>query len=122
MELSVTGVIEKILPQKTGQTKDGKEWVKQDFLVRTDDQYNNLYCFGVFGAEKVENLNKYNKEGQNVTVKFNVSVNHWNDPKTKEDKYFTSLNAWRIDKAEGGSMPPVPPQSEFEPQENDMPF
>lgn len=92
--MKVTGKLAKILEKQTGQKKDGSgEWVKQLFLVETDEQYNNLYCFEVFGDEKVENLNKYNKEGDNVTVEFNVSTNEW------QGRYFTTLKSWRIEKA-----------------------
>ena len=48
----------------------------------------------MFGDEKVENLNKYNKVGDSVSVEFNVSTNEW------KGKYFTSLGAWKIFKAE----------------------
>ena len=43
MALEVTGVIENILPLEKGQSKDGKQWQKQIFLLKTDEQYNNLY-------------------------------------------------------------------------------
>lgn len=124
-ELQVTGKLEKFVPQQSGTTKDGKEWVRQDFIVRSDADYNNLFCFGVFGAEKVENLNKFQKEGDMVTVKFNVSTNEWTDPKTKEVKYFTSLNAWRIEKTEGASQPEAFTPTDdggFEPDGSELPF
>lgn len=91
--MKVQGKITKILEKVTGQKKDGSgEWVKQSFIVTTSEQYNNLYCFEVFGAEKVENLNKFNKVGDLVDVEFNVQTNEW------QGKYFTSLQAWNIKK------------------------
>lgn len=93
--MEVTGKITKFLDQVTGQKKDGSgEWVKQSFILETSEQYNNLYCFEVFGKEKVDNLNKFNKVGDTVTVEFNVQTNEW------QDKYFTSLQAWLIKKPE----------------------
>ena len=93
--MEVSGKITKVLDKVTGQKKDGSgEWVKQSFVLETDEQYNNLYCFEVFGAEKVENLNKYNKVGDVVKVDFNVSTNEW------QGKYFTTLQAWKIFKSE----------------------
>ena len=91
-ELIITGKIDKFLPIEKGTTKDGKEWQKQNYLVTTTDQYNNLYCLEVFGAENVEKLTKYNKVGDNVKVQFNVKTNEW------KGKYFTSLQSWRIEK------------------------
>ena len=91
--MKVQGKITKILEKVTGQKKDGSgDWVKQNFIVTTDEQFNNLYCFEVFGAEKVDNLTKFNKVGDLVTVEFNVQTNEW------QGKYFTSLQAWSIKK------------------------
>lgn len=93
MSLQVTGKLKQFLTPQTGQKKDGSGmWVKQSFLVETDAQYNNLYCFEVFGDEKVENLNKYQKEGDTVTVEFNVSTNE------HKGNYYTTLSAWKIEK------------------------
>lgn len=93
--MKVTGKITKILDPIKGQKKDGSgEWVKQNFVVTTNEQYNNLYCFEVFGAEKVDNLTKFNKVGDEVEVDFNVQTNEW------QGKYFTSLQSWRINKVE----------------------
>ena len=93
--MEITGKITKVLDKVTGQKKDGSgEWVKQSFILETTEQYNNLYCFELFGDEKVDNFNKYNKVGSDVKVDFNVSTNEW------QGKYFTSLQAWKIFKAE----------------------
>lgn len=96
--MQITGKITELLEKQTGQKKDGSgEWVKQSFLIETEEKYNNLYCFEVFGAEKVENLNKFNKVGDVVNVEFNVQTNEW------QGKYFTSLQAWLIKKVDAGS-------------------
>ena len=98
--MEVQGKITKILDKQTGAKKDGSgEWVKQSFTLETDEKYNNLYCFEVFGDEKVENLNKYNKVGDSVSVEFNVSTNEW------KGKYFTSLQAWKVMKSESSTEP-----------------
>jgi len=105
----ITGKLEKFLPVQEGTSKAGKEWKKQSFTVATEDEYNNLYCFEVFGEEKVENLTKYQKEGDQVKVTFNVSTNEW------QGKYFCSLSAWRIEKVVGESVPEsIPAQAQEE--------
>ena len=107
--MEVTGKITKVLDVQTGTSKDGKEWKKQSFLVETTEQYNNLYCIDIFGAEKVDNFAKYQKVGNNVKVTFNVNTNEWNG------KYFTSLQSWRIDKVDGITTPepaPIPDNGE----------
>jgi len=112
MALEVTGIIENILPLEKGQSKDGKQWQKQSFLLKTAEQYNNLYCFEIFGDEKVENFIKFNKVGQSVKVDFNVGCNEWNG------KYFTKLSAWKIFKADSKEEE----VSQEEDANSDLPF
>ena len=89
--MQITGRLKQFLPVQTGDKKDGSgQWKKQSFLVETNEKYNNLYCFEVFGEEKVDNLTKYQKEGDEVTVEFNVVTNQHNG------NYYTSLSAWKI--------------------------
>jgi len=96
--MQVVGKIAKILEKQTGAKRDGSgEWVKQSFTLETDEKYNNLYCFEVFGDEKVENLNKYNKVGDLVSVDFNVNTNEY------QGRYYVTLQSWRISKAEASS-------------------
>src|SRR5690606_7064944 len=119
--MQITGKITELLEKQSGQKKDGSgEWVKQNFLVETEEKYNNLYCFEVFGADKVDNLNKFNKVGDVVNVEFNVQTNEW------QGRYFTSLQAWLIKKVDAGSAIPQSqePAQEFEPEaDNDsLPF
>lgn len=91
MALEVIGIIENILEVQTGEKKDGSgQWEKQLFTVRTQAQYNNLYCFEIFGDQKVDNFAKLNRVGQEVTVEFNVNTSEY------QGKYFTTLSAWKI--------------------------
>ena len=94
-DFKVTGKLEKFLDVESGTSAKG-EWQKQGFIVKTKDEYNNLYCFNVFGQEKVEKLTKYNKVGDEVTVSFNVNCREY------QEKYYTDLGAWRIEKDEQG--------------------
>ena len=104
MSLEVTGVIKKFLPLEGGETKGGKEWQSQSYIVANNDGYEGaeqLFCFDVFGKEKIEQLNSFNKIGDKVKVSFNIRTNEW------KEKYYTSLASWRIEKVEGGSVEPV---------------
>ena len=89
--MEIKGKITKILDAVTGEKKDGSgTWIKQNFIVETEEKYNNLFCFEVFGDEKVQNFQKFNKLGQEVNVEFNVSTNEF------RGNYYTSLSAWKI--------------------------
>lgn len=90
MNLTIKGRITKILELEKGTSQSGKEWQKQSFVIDTGDQYNPEVCFSIFGSEKVENFNKYNKVGKEVEVSFNVSSREYNG------KYFHNLDAWKV--------------------------
>jgi hypothetical protein len=110
--MKVTGKIKKVLDTQKGTSASGKDWQKLSFILETTEDYNNLYCFDVFGDEKVEQFLKYNKVGQEVDVSFNVQTNEY------KGKYYTSLQSWKIFKAEAGEATPEVAQEEAD----DLPF
>jgi len=119
MSLTINGKITKFLETQTGTKKDGSgQWIKQSFLVDSGAQYNNLYCFEVFGDEKVANLTKYQSEGDFVAVEFNVNTNEHNG------NYYTTLSAWKISKSANGVEVNEPAHlgSQFESDKDPLPF
>lgn len=110
--MKVTGKITKVLDTQKGTTAAGKNWQKLSFILETTEDYNNLYCFEVFGDEKVEQFLKYNYGGKVVDVNFNVQTNEY------KGKYYTSLQSWKIFKAEAGEATPEVAQEEAD----DLPF
>ncbi len=46
--MKVTGKITTIKTKEQGTSKNGKAWSKVQFLLETDETYNNLYCFELF--------------------------------------------------------------------------
>jgi len=119
--MEITGIIEKVLPLESGVTKAGTDWQKQNFIVTNNDSYDGkkqIFCFEIFGEEKVQNFNKFNKVGDSVKVDFNISTNEW------KDKYFTSLQAWKVFKSESTSALPEK-ENEYKIQEeveDNLPF
>ena len=124
MSLQINGIIKTVLPIEKGLTKADKEWQKQYFIVANNDGYENkeqIFCFEVFGEEKVQNFNKFNKVGDSVTVDFNISTNEWNG------KYFTSLQSWKVSKSETTNVVPeamaFQPATDFKEEDHDdLPF
>jgi len=92
--MQITGEITKILDVEEIESKSGESYKKVLFVVETEEEFNNLYCFEIFGEDKVDKFIQYNKVGGVVDVDFNVKTNEWNG------KYFTSLSAWKVFKAE----------------------
>lgn len=121
-ELKITGTIEKIMEQKGGVSKSGKEWKSIEFVIKTEDEFNNLYCFKVFGFEKVDNFLKYNKENDMVDVSFNINTREY------EGRYFTNLDAWKIFSSKMGESAEKlkalsnKSQDNIETESDDLPF
>ena len=122
MGLNVTGKITTVLEKQSGTTKSGTDWQTQTFILDNNEKYNNIFAFDLFGSEKIENFNKYNKIGQTVNVEFNINCREY------QGKYYTSLSAWKINKVDATK------DSSFQEQpfettndlkndfENDLPF
>ena len=116
--MKVTGVIESIGKKEVGTTKDDRGWSKISFLVKTSEEYNNEYSFDIFAMDdadnnKVENFIKFNKVGVNVDVEFNIKTS----PEYKGKRY-TSLDAWKVFKAEEAKGCVAEPVDESD----DLPF
>ncbi len=115
-ELVITGKIKSFLEVQKGIGKtSGNPWASQEFVVANNDGYEGkeqVFCFKVFGEDKVEQLTKFNKVDDDVKVFFNISTNEYNG------KYYTSLNSWRVEKIDSGAV-----ESESSNDEpDDLPF
>jgi hypothetical protein len=107
MSLTIKGRLANILKMESGQSKAGKEWKKQSFVIDTGDQYNPNVCFSLFGDDKIALLSQV-AVGQDIEVSFNVSSREY------QGKWFHNLDAWKIT-GQGGQAPSngsVPPPSE----------
>jgi hypothetical protein len=110
-ELKVSGKITEVLEVQSGTSKANKDWTKMNFILDTGAQYNPLVCFSLFGQEKVDNFNKYNKVGDNVEVSFNVSSREY------EGKWYSQIDAWKVFKANTEAAPEL-----NESETDDLPF
>ncbi len=119
MELKLTGQIKTIKEVVSGTTKGGDEWKKVEFVIANNDGYQGqeqVFCFEIFGAEKVDKFLQYNKVGDMVDVDFNIRTNEWND------KHFTSLQAWKVFKVGVNTPPPTPVEAVQEEGDDKLPF
>ena len=104
---------------------------KRELVVTTDEQYPQTISVE-FVQDKTDLLNKF-EIGQNVKVAINLRGREWENPQTKEIKYFNSIQGWRIELLENSSsdddLPPLDNLSPFEPASetndedlDDLPF
>ena len=115
-ELKLKGTIKNILQVQKGTAKSsGNEWQKLTFVITNNDGYEGkeqIFAFELFGADKVENFTKYNKVGSLVEVSFNIQTNEY------KDKYYTSLQAWKV----FGASTETPEAIQETEEEDDLPF
>lgn len=125
MSLEITGKLVKILPELKGVSAAGKDWKKQDFVIETsEEQYPKNVCITAFG-EKSDILRTLTP-GETIKVSLNLESREYNE------KWYTNVNAWRIDKVGasqgGGSAAGIPDLPPFDPSlakasaEDDLPF
>ncbi len=112
MSNEITGKIEKILPEQSGQGQYGA-WVKRGFVVETDDKYPKKVYFTTWG-DKADELNKL-FVGDMVTVSFRPESREYNE------RWYTDLKVWKIQKVNKQKQE-QPPIDEIPPfMDNDMP-
>ena len=120
MSLSIKGTVKQKLELEQGTSKAGNEWKSQSFVLNTGAQYNPDICFKLFGEDKIQILSNIN-EGEEIEVYFNLSSREWNG------KWFTSADAWKIEKSENDNTTETVDDSEIPVFENnqtedDLPF
>jgi hypothetical protein len=78
---------------------------KRELVVTTEEQYPQ-HIMMEFTQDKCDILNGY-KVGEDVTVSINLRGRIWTNPQG-EDKYFNTIQAWRIERSVAGQFsPPV---------------
>lgn len=121
MSYKVIGEITRIKEKQTFDSGAGKI----EFRIDTGEQWNNILEFELFkGAEYVQhldNFSKFNKVGDRVEVEFNLKSNHYT--KDGNDKIYTSLSCWKVEKVGFKETPTAPKQEPAPTKEiEDLPF
>lgn len=101
----IEGQITAILPENRGMGQKG-EWVSQDFVLKTEDNYPKKICFTIFGADKIKEANI--RIGDVVSIGVNLESREFNG------RWYTSIKAWSVKKkseARQQQSTPTPPPS-----------
>ena len=107
---------------------------KRELILTTDEQYPQTLSVE-FIQDKTDLLNNF-EVNQSVKVGINLRGREWENPETKELKYFNSIQGWRIDLLDSNTgvsnedLPPLDSLSPFEPADDnddnqeldDLPF
>lgn len=101
----IEGKIFAILPETKGMSAKG-EWVSQDFVLKTEEDYPKNICFTIFGADKIKEANI--RVGDVVSIGVNIESREF------KGRWYTSIKAWSVKKkseARQQQNEPTPPPS-----------
>lgn len=109
MALEIIGKLVQVLPEQTGIGKNGA-WIKQDFIIETQEQYPKKVCFSAWGdkAATVKSL----EAGSDIKIAFNIESREFNG------RWYTDLRPWKIEAQSNTSgaqsnTPPLPDNEYF---------
>lgn len=98
--MEIVGKIYKAMPVFEGQSARGP-WKKREFVIETEDNFPKKVHFTLFGDNIVSLLDNI-ALGDTVKVYFNPESREWND------RWYTDLRCYRIDKI---SVQPLAPNN-----------
>lgn len=104
-----------VLAPKSGKSQKGNDWVAQEFIADTLEQYPKKICFQLFGEDRVKSLENMHI-GEEITVDFDIESREYNG------RWFTQCNAWRLTKANAQKQAPQQKSAQEDEQQTDMPF
>jgi hypothetical protein len=81
----------------------GETFTTRDFVIEVAGQYPQFIKFQLV-QDRVKDIDAF-EEGQEVIVHFDLRGREW------QGKYFTNLQAWKVEKAEGEQAAPPPAQA-----------
>jgi len=124
--MEIEGRIKHLLPEQTGQGKNGP-WRKQEFILETvKDKYPKQICISTWG----DVIDELKSHAVNAEIKAFIDISS----REYNGRWYTDVKAWRIDglqaggQQQGGSdpasapMPSAPPSDSGDLDEDDLPF
>lgn len=75
--MEITGTITKVLPQKSGTTKNGGTWAAQQFVLETNEEPKTGILLEVFGQKEIDEYAI--TDGETLTVTFTPKVHEFGD-------------------------------------------
>ncbi len=110
MDLKITGTVEKLLEQQSGESQNGP-WRKQEFILETEGNYPKEICIVQWG-DKIDSFGVQLDE--RLTVSINIASREYNE------RWYTDVTAWRVERDGAGGARPTPDGEPFpEPLDSD---
>lgn len=97
----LTAHIVQKLPVESGTSKTGNAWTKQNIIVEDRNaRFPRKVCVNFFGTDRVAALEQF-PEGTEVTISYDLESREFNG------RWYTDVNAWRIQNAQPVVATPV---------------
>ena len=103
--MELAGKVIAVLEPKSGTSRNGNEWMVQEYVIETHDQYPRRMCFDVFGADKIQQFAI--KIGEELNVSFDIDAREW------QGRWFNSIRAWKVERVSVSQ--PMQPEAPFPP-------
>lgn len=85
--MEIKGKITDILQASQGVSKSGKEWMKQEYVLETLEQFPRTICFSLWG----ETIKRYAlKRGDIITAQIDLESREYNR------RWYTDVKAYRV--------------------------
>lgn len=89
--MEISGKIIVATEVRSGQSaRTGNNWMAQDFVIETHEQYPRRCVFSVFGEDRLKEFNI--KPGEELTVYFDIDAHEYNG------RWFNNLRAWKVER------------------------
>lgn len=100
MNITINGKVVNALQPRKGVSKQGNEWVSQDFVIESEN--GDKICFNLFGEDKIKESGL--RVGATASVTCKIESKEWNG------KWFTSVSCVSCI-VKGAAQPQQPMQS-----------
>lgn len=94
--MEINGKIVQILPEQSGEGKNGT-WRKKEFILETQDKYPKKVCITVWG-DKIDEINA--SEGELVTAHVNIESREF------KGRWYTDVKAWKLTNSQNNTSSP----------------
>lgn len=88
--MQIEAIIQRIMDEQVISDR----FRKREFVVQTKEQYPQTLCFE-FTQDKTSTLDSF-RVGQEVNIEFNIRGREWTPPQGGDTRYYTTLQAWRM--------------------------
>lgn len=97
--MEIQGKVIRIFPIEQGESKAGKAWKKQNFVMEYNDgQFAKKVLVTVKADPLLAMVNMF-RTGEQIKCQVSVEAREWND------RFFTDVTAWKIEKIHAESAP-----------------